>query len=122
MKRVYEFLLWLIGAGLLVVVILLAERAHGREVSYQEGYDAYTIGQPLTVVCSASWCPACHALIRELQSSEIPFVALDVERPVVAGIYESGSIPQTVVYRKGKGIVRRVGNLGLKGLRACLKD
>ena len=105
-----------------VVVLAFATSGLAREVSYSEAYDAYTIGQPMVVVCSASWCPACHALINELRPSDVPFVVLDIDRPVVAGIYESGPIPQTVVYCKGKGIVRRVGNIGLKGVRACLKD
>ncbi len=127
MKRVYEFLLWLIGAGLLVVLVLLAERANGREVTYAEAYDAYNLGQPMVVVCSASWCPACHKLINELKPIDVAFVVLDVEHPpsdeIKAAIYPGGNIPQTVVWIPKRKInpVRRVGQIGLAGVRALLE-
>ncbi len=129
MKQVREFLLWLIGAA--VLTLSLVAIASAREVSYQAAYDAYQLGQPMVVICSASWCPACHALINELKSSDVAFTVLDIDCPpspeIKAANFTGGSIPQTVVWiPEHQATVpmhqtRGTGNIHAAGVRALLQ-
>jgi glutaredoxin len=101
--------------------------ADGAEISYPQAYAAYQEGQPLVVVCSASWCPACHALVSELRASDVAFAILDVDHPSsdeIKTIYTGGSIPQTVVWipKRRFNPLRRIGNIGLAGVRALLTN
>ena len=114
--------------NILLTLLLLASYSHGAEVCYQEAYDAYTIGQPMVVLVSAPWCGACQQLKNDLRNSNIQFTVIDIDNPPSAEIkaanYSGGPIPQIVVWRqrdqKTAGIIRRIGNIGVAGVRALL--
>lgn len=113
----------------LLVVCLATQFAAAREVQYREAYDGYKLGAPLVVIVSAKWCPHCHALINQLRTSDIQFTVIDkddCERTYLQANYRNDPLPVVNVWLrtapdKDDIHIRRIGNIGVGGVRALLK-
>ncbi len=133
MKRAYDFFLWLIGATAMLLSPLAI--ASAREVSYAHAYAAYQLGQPMVVICSADFCGNCHALINQLNDSDVQFTVCHIDKPTVAGeadkaaLHHGEPLPLIAVWVPAHEVTikvpasktNRTGNIGLVGVRALLQ-
>lgn len=117
----------------LSAVASLALVAAGGE-TYAEAHRQTTqTGQPLVVLVSADWCPACHVMQQTvipearrrglLRKVAFAIVNYDREQDLAVQLTEHGPIPQVVMYRRtahGWRMWRLIGSQNIEAFERFL--
>jgi thiol-disulfide isomerase/thioredoxin len=91
--------------------VLYASILTGEKESYEEAHKASTeTGRPMVVMVSASWCPACKSMEKEVLPeverqgglTQVSFAKVDLDKDQKLGqqLTKGGPIPQLIMYRK----------------------